>query len=98
MRFNKTLLALAIPLAMAGCLDSGGSSSSSDGGIGGGSTGADPISFSGRVADGYLNGATVCLDINENKKCDESDPSATSVAGGAFTITDATQAQRDKFP
>jgi hypothetical protein len=100
MNFNKTLLALAIPLAMAGCSDSGGSSSSSDGGVdgGGGSTGADSISFSGRVADGYLNGATVCLDINENKKCDASDPSTTSVAGGAFSITDATQAQRDKYP
>ena len=100
MKFNKTLLALAIPLAMAGCSDSGGSSSSSDGGVngGGGSTGADSISFSGRVADGYLNGATVCLDINENKKCDDSDPSTTSVSGGKFSIDDATQEQRDKFP
>lgn len=100
MTFNKTLLALAIPLAMAGCSDSGGSSSSNE------ETALlekeetalpEYVSFSGRVADGYLDGATVCLDINQNKQCDPTDPTTKSIAGGKFSIDDATQAQRDKF-
>lgn len=102
MGFNKTLLALAIPLAMVGCGGSSGGSdndkTSTDDDTSGQPTTAETISFSGRVADGYLSNATVCIDINENKKCDDSDPSATSIAGGKFTIDDATQAQRDKFP
>ena len=40
----------------------------------------------GKVADGYLVGATVCLDTNANMKCDTSEPAATSTAGGAFTL------------
>lgn len=53
------------------------------------------ISFTGLVADGYLVDATVCLDLNDNKECDSDEPSTTSVAGGGFTITEATQAQFD---
>lgn len=53
------------------------------------------ISFTGLVADGYLVDATVCLDLNDNKECDSGEPSATSTDGGAFTITEASQAQFD---
>ncbi len=58
----------------------------------------DPIVKSGKVADGYLVGATVCLDLNHNKICDPDEPSAVSSAGGDFSITDATQEQIDNFP
>ncbi|MEC4739072.1 MULTISPECIES: hypothetical protein [unclassified Shewanella] len=54
--------------------------------------------MSGKVADGYLVGAKVCLDLNQNKLCDEGEPSATSTAGGDFSITDATQEQIENFP
>ncbi len=54
--------------------------------------------MSGKVADGYLVGAKVCLDLNENKLCDDGEPSAISSAGGDFSITDATQEQIDSFP
>ncbi|MCW8956459.1 MAG: hypothetical protein OQL09_06220 [Gammaproteobacteria bacterium] len=60
----------------------------------------DPITtvtLSGKVADGYLNGATVCLDLNENQVCDTGEPSATSTAGGNYSL-DATQAQIDAYP
>lgn len=56
------------------------------------------IVMSGKVADGYLVGAKVCLDLNENKLCDDGEPSAISSAGGDFSITDATQEQIDTFP
>ncbi len=45
---------------------------------------AEPVS--GVVADGYLNGAKVCLDVNLNKACDETEPSVFSGAGGQYTI------------
>ncbi len=77
-------------LLLAGC---GGSSDSVSvsgaGGDAGGDTGSDAGSesgVSGLVADGYLVGATVCLDINENKVCDPDEPSATTVAGGEYEI------------
>lgn len=42
--------------------------------------------ISGRVADGYLQGATVCVDLNENGSCDADEPTATTTAGGNYTI------------
>ncbi|CAM3481363.1 hypothetical protein [Shewanella violacea] len=56
------------------------------------------VTKTGKVADGYLVGATVCLDLNLNKTCDPDEPSTTSTAGGDFTITGATQEQIDGFP
>ncbi|MCL2920110.1 hypothetical protein [Shewanella litorisediminis] len=56
------------------------------------------ITLEGKVADGYLVGARVCVDLNENKVCDDGEPSATTGAGGSFSITDATQQQLDTYP
>ncbi|MEM7258809.1 MAG: hypothetical protein AAF404_15650 [Pseudomonadota bacterium] len=41
---------------------------------------------SGRVADGYLQGAVVCVDINENGACDDDEPSAISGTGGTYEL------------
>lgn len=41
---------------------------------------------SGKVADGYLVGALVCMDLNGNKNCDEDEPQATSTAGGEYEL------------
>ncbi len=85
MFLKKPIPAAVIALSMtaAGCGGGGGSD--------GGSTTAG--SASGIVADGYLSGATVCLDVNLNKICDVGEPSATTGTGGAYTldVTDATQ-------
>ena len=56
------------------------------------------ILLSGKVADGYLSGAKVCLDLNNNKACDENEPVTFSTAGGVFTFDDVTQAQIDSAP
>ncbi len=84
MFLKKPIPAAVIALSMtaAGC---GGGSSNG--------VSATPGSASGIVADGYLSGATVCLDINTNKICDAGEPSATTGTGGAYTlaVTDATQ-------
>mgnify|MGYP007038346027 FL=1 len=85
---------------MSACIDSGGSddTDTAGGGDGGGPATVERISFSGLVADGYLAGAKVCLDLNNNKECDVDEPSTTSVTGGTFEIDDATQEQRDTYP
>jgi len=47
----------------------------------------------GRVADGYLVDAKVCLDLNNNNACDDNEPSVMSLAGGLFSISDVTEEQ-----
>ncbi len=42
--------------------------------------------LSGTVADGYLVGATVCLDTNRNKRCDSGEPAATTGSGGRYQL------------
>lgn len=64
--------------------DTGGTGGTGDTG---GGTGGTSTTVSGKAADGYLAGATVCLDINANMTCDTSEPTATTAAGGAFTLT-----------
>ena len=55
------------------------------------------VTLSGKVIDGYISGATVCLDLNSNKVCDTGEPSATTGAGGVYSF-DATQAEIDASP
>lgn len=71
--------AVASALLLAGCGGGGGGSAS-----GGGS--GTPTAISGKAADGYLVGATVCLDLNNNKQCDAGEPGGTTTAGGAYTL------------
>lgn len=92
-RFSRNLLAAAIltpTLVLTGCFfddddddkpGSGGSTSSS----------------AGLAYDGYLIGATVCVDLNLNKTCDASEPSSTTDDSGNFNITGLTETQA-KYP
>lgn len=63
-------LALASGLALTAC-------------GGGGTTGTE---IGGRVMDGYISGAKVCLDANNNRKCDAGEPMASTSSGGRFTF------------
>jgi hypothetical protein len=53
------------------------------------------VSFAGTVIDGYITGATVCLDLNANQTCDTGEPTDTSKADGTYSldITSVTTAQ-----
>lgn len=70
-------------LALAACGGGGGG--------GGSSSTASVTSISGAVIDGYIEGATVCLDLNANQACDVNEPSATTNASGAFTLNTSSQ-------
>lgn len=51
----------------------------------GGGSGSDSY-ISGTVIDGYLSGATVCLDSNANSKCDVNEPQTVTDASGAYKL------------
>lgn len=57
---------------------------------GGGSTGttttSSSTSLSGTVVDGYVIGATVCIDLNSNGLCDNGEATATTGNNGGFTL------------
>ncbi|MEX8517410.1 MAG: MbnP family copper-binding protein [Leptothrix sp. (in: b-proteobacteria)] len=55
-------------------------------------------SVSGVVVDGYLDGATVCVDINKNGKCDTGEPSATTASNGTYTISGVATADASTAP
>lgn len=86
--FTRNLLATAIlaPMMMvAGCSDNDGSPLP---------PGETPSGVSdGVVYDGYLVGATVCVDENLNKTCDAGEPSTTTGVGGQFSLVGLTDAQ-----
>ncbi len=66
----RAALILATFLTLAGCGD-------------GGQTGE---AISGRLVDGYVKGALVCLDVNQNLKCDAGEPAVLTGSGGNFTL------------
>jgi len=68
-------------------------------GCGGGSTAptnSTATTFSGKVIDGYIEGATVCLDLNNNQACDTGEPTDKSIAGGGYKL-DVTGLSADKI-
>ncbi len=69
-------------------------------GCGGGSSDTDTqttTSIDGKVADGYLNNAKVCLDKNENGKCDTDEPNTLSINGN-YQLKNVTTADIGKYP
>jgi hypothetical protein len=71
-------LAFSLSLALMACGGGGGGEHLS--GI------ESQTQLSGQVVDGYIQGATVCLDLNDNGACDVNEPSAVSGVNGAYTL------------
>ncbi|PME59719.1 hypothetical protein BCV33_06800 [Vibrio lentus] len=92
MNGQRSLLAVAIALGIAGCGSDSSDSSTPDTG---GST-ATSASLTAKAADGYLVGANACLDLNSNKVCDKDEPSAVTGDDGEFTIDNLTQEQLEQ--
>ncbi|MFP3479385.1 hypothetical protein [Burkholderia ambifaria] len=84
--FNKHILGLSIATALAAC-GGGGDSGSSQPSSGEGSTPTTPTpAVTGKAIDGYLAGATVCLDLNNSGTCESGDPSTVTDGNGQFSI------------
>ena len=78
----KWWLAPTLAIAMTGCIDLE-SDDDDDEVVGSSAT----ETVAGKAADGYLYGAKACLDINENKVCDPTEPSASTGPNGDFSIS-----------
>ncbi|WP_087018528.1 hypothetical protein [Thaumasiovibrio subtropicus] len=86
-RISLSILALAV---LSGC--NGGSSETSS------PVSGKKESLSGKVADGYLQGATVCLDINNNMLCDAEEPQGHSDENGQYSIEIENLDQANRHP
>ena len=64
---------------LVACGGGGGSSSST-------TSSASSATLSGKVIDGYIVGARVCLDVNSNNTCDAGEPTTTSDATGSYVL------------
>jgi hypothetical protein len=96
LRYKIAGFAIAAALGLSACGSDSPGNDGTDSQISS-SINSSSIKLSGKVADGYLVGAKVCLDLNGNKVCDAGEPTATSTAGGRYTF-EATQAQIDTSP
>jgi hypothetical protein len=81
--FVRLTLCASVAAALAACGGGGGSSGSAS--PGGTSTPAQNTQITGKAIDGYLAGATVCLD-NGSGVCDTSQPTATTDASGNYSL------------
>lgn len=84
------LAALSASLLLSAC-GGGGSASSAPAGAGGGANNPmpeAPVALRGVVADGLIQGARVCYDLNDNGRCDSGEPvSSDTGANGAYTLS-----------
>jgi len=87
-KFNNTLLSISL-ISLFGVTGCGG------GGGGGGESNSSnqppiitkTVSFSGLAADGYISGATACLDLNSNGTCESAEPTTLTALDGTFSFT-----------
>lgn len=73
----KLSLGLVAALVLAACGGGGG---------GGDSPPASTRTLSGAVVDGAIEGATVCLDLNNSLGCDSGEPRALTKADGSYAL------------
>ena len=83
-------------IVLAGC---GGSSSDSAPGNGQGQESEGNVtSLAGKVADGYLHGANVCLDTNKNYACDGDEAKDITDIEGSYRLDNVPVQDADSFP
>lgn len=83
---NKIALCSALVFGFTGCGGGGGGSSSSDNPSNNDTPSVITKNISGTAVDGYISGATVCLDINSNDTCDSDEPSTITASDGTYSL------------
>ena len=81
----RKLLFLGLVAILSACGGGGGGGGADSGGALT-SGGSSLTVLAGQVADGYLSGARVYLDRNENRVLDSDEPSTYSTSGGHFSL------------
>ena len=95
-RFLLFLTLFFVTVTFNGCDDTAGISSTTSI-IDDENTTTQPITFYGVVADGYIDGATVCLDLNLNQSCDYEEPTALTNETGVYSFSDVDISDVDFF-
>src|SRR5690606_21541400 len=94
MTIRKNILTAALASSMMGLAACGGDSKGTQdvgsGGNGGSGAGATSRAFYARAIDGYLAGATVYVDQNENNRLDAFEPRALTDNDGYFSYNQIT--------
>jgi len=78
MRINLPTFSLIFAFILSGCADAPDTLDSGTPDLG--------LSIQGMVADGYITGAKVCLDLNDNKDCDTGEPTTETDQTGSYTL------------
>ena len=76
----------AVLLVLSGCGGGGDGASTSANGGGTPPQPSQAANLTGKAIDGYLAGATVCLDLNANNACDGNEPSAVTDDNGNYGL------------
>jgi hypothetical protein len=78
--FARFVLIGTLCVSIASCGGNG------DGGGGSPVVPGEQEAIQGKVIDGYIDGALVCIDLNANGRCDGSDPRTTTDSGGVYAL------------
>jgi len=85
--YKTIVMSSILSMSLIGC----GSSSNTNNN---GNNTINPITIQGKVVDGYLNGATVCLDLNRDGVCGSDEPSVLSNKDGSYKLDISVDVQK----
>ncbi len=95
MKRNSVLSTITLSVALSAILTGCGGTSATSGSDTGNDNNTPSASITGKAVDGYLQYATVCLDLSEDGYCQPSEPSTQTDENGAFTLTLTEEAKTD---
>jgi hypothetical protein len=92
MKRNTLIKGIAVSVALSAFLTGCGSSGTT---TNDNSDNNNNISINGKAVDGYLQYATVCLDLNQDGYCQNSEPNTQTDDNGKFQLNITSQVQED---
>jgi len=95
MKRNTLLKSITVSVALSAFLTGCGSSATTDENNANNNS-AQPVTVSGKAVDGYLQYATVCLDMNQDGYCQATEPSTQTDEGGKFTLAISPDVQKSE--